>query len=174
MIAPSISNNCAVSRRIRAICLLSMPGIILWSAAIYRRFSPNTPHPPIHLLRATVFVVLGSVLLSTLNTFGEGISTIGSSRPVGWVDGFALHPYTLSLLYSSLKTKPAKSSHSPPVNDFNSIYTFRPVWSHSTLEALSVPARFRIRPDPLPATSGNHPRQSPNNVRTRRARLPSR
>src|SRR5579859_373236 len=28
MMAPSISNSCAVSRKIRAICLLSMPGII--------------------------------------------------------------------------------------------------------------------------------------------------
>src|SRR5690349_16194398 len=28
MMAPSISNSCAVSRRMRAICLLSMPGII--------------------------------------------------------------------------------------------------------------------------------------------------
>src|SRR6516165_8763251 len=33
MIAPSISNNCAVSRRIRAICLLSMPELYPCSLA---------------------------------------------------------------------------------------------------------------------------------------------
>ena len=61
----------------------------------------------------------------------------------------------------------------PPGADFISDSDFSRLWSRSPLGVLSGLARSRIRPDLLPAMSGNRLRRSLSNVRRHQARLAS-
>src|SRR5208282_160503 len=67
------------------------------------------------------------------------------------------------------KRQPAEAFAS--AGTFTHSTSFKPPYLHWPPVALSGLVQFQIRPDPLPATSGSHPRRSRRSERTHRARL---
>src|SRR5208283_2733130 len=144
MIAPSISSKRAVSRKIPAIRLFSMPAIIIPSLRLFLLCASALSLCFPSFLPSFLLSFLPSFLLSFLLSFFPSffLTSLPSVLP--------------SLFLSPPKKQPAEALASAGTITHST--SLRPPYLHWPPVALSGPLQFQIRPDPLPAVTGSPPR----------------